>query len=72
MVAIQRVGSILLTALFLAACGSAQEPPKPPPVEDTAFSGYAAAEKKAREVQNVVDEQKRAADRAIEQSESAQ
>jgi hypothetical protein len=70
MVAIQRVGSTVLTALFLAACGSAEEPPKPPPVEETAFSDLAAAEQKARDVQKVVDEHKSATDRAIEESAS--
>lgn len=72
MIAIQRVGSMLLMSAGLAACGSAAEPPKPPPIEETVFSDAAAAEQKAREVQNVVDEHAHATDSAIQESESAQ
>jgi hypothetical protein len=72
MVAIQRVGSMLLTALFLTACGSAEEPRKPPPIEETVFRDAAAAEQKARDVQKAVDEHQRATDRAIEEGESGQ
>ena len=32
-----RVLSLLLLSAWLAACGSAEEPRKPPPVEDTVF-----------------------------------
>ena len=72
MVAIRRVGSILVTALFLAACGSADEPRKPPPpVEETVFRDTVVTpQQKAHDVQNGVDEQKRALDRAVEENES--
>ena len=74
MVAIQRVASILLVSLLLAACGSADEPRKPPPpVEETVFRDVAVKPvEKARNVENVVMEQKDATDQAIEQNESTQ
>ena len=74
MVAIQRVASLLLVSLLLAACGSADEPRKPPPpVEETAFRDVAVKPvEKARNVENVVMEQKDATDKAIEQNESNQ
>jgi hypothetical protein len=73
MVAIQRVGSLLLGALLLAACGSADEPRKPPPVDETVFRDVAVKPvEKARDVENVVMEQKDATDRAIDQNESNQ
>ena len=74
MVAIQRVASILLVSLLLAACGSADEPRKPPPpVEETVFRDVAVKPvEKARNVENVEMEQKDATDQAIEQNESNQ
>lgn len=73
MVAIQRVGSLLLGALLLSACGSADEPRKPPPVDETVFRDVAVKPvEKARDVENVVMEQKDATDRAIDQNESNQ
>jgi hypothetical protein len=73
MIAIQRVGSMLLISFLLAACGSAAEPPPPPPVEETVFRDVVVTpQQKARDVQNVVDEQKRATDRAVEAQESDQ
>ena len=74
MVAIQRVASLLLVSLLLAACGSADEPRKPPPpVEETVFRDVAVKPvEKARNVENVVMEQKDATDQAIEQNESNQ
>jgi major membrane immunogen (membrane-anchored lipoprotein) len=74
MVAIQRVASILVVSLLLAACGSADEPRKPPPpVEETVFRDVAVKPvEKARNVENVVMEQKDATDQAIEQNESNQ
>jgi len=74
MVAIQRVASLLLVSLLLAACGSADEPRKPPPpVEETVFRDVAVKPvEKARNVENVVMEQKDATDKAIEQNESNQ
>jgi hypothetical protein len=70
---ILRVGSASLVILWLAACGSADEPKTPPPVEETVFRGVAVTPvDKARNVQNVVDEQKRATDRAVEENESHQ
>ena len=42
MIAIQRVGSMLLISFLLAACGSADEPrPPPPPIEETVFRDVA-------------------------------
>jgi hypothetical protein len=72
MIAIQRVGSMLLISFLLAACGSADEPrPPPPPVEETVFRDVAVTPiEKAKNVQNVVDEQKRAVDAAIQRNES--
>jgi hypothetical protein len=74
MYAIQRVGSMLLMSLLLAACGSADEPRKPPPpLEETMFRDLAVTPiEKAKNVENVVMEQKRATDRAVEQTESDQ
>jgi hypothetical protein len=73
MIAIQRVGSMLLISFLLAACGSAAEPPPPPPVEETVFRDIAVTPlEKAKKVENVVMEQKRATDRAVEQNESDQ
>ncbi|MGH8241527.1 MAG: hypothetical protein ACREXP_31535, partial [Steroidobacteraceae bacterium] len=65
MCAIQRVGSMLLMSLLLSACGSADEPRKPPPVDETVFRDVAAVPiEKAKNVEDVVMEQKRATDRA--------
>jgi hypothetical protein len=74
MFAMQRVGSMVLMTLLLAACGSADEPrPPPPPVEETVFRDIVVTpQQKALNVQNVVDEQKRATDRAVEANESDQ
>ena len=71
MIAIQRVGSMLLISFLLAACGSADEPRPPPPVEETVFRDVAVTPmEKAKNVQNVVDEQKRAVDAAVQRNES--
>ena len=71
MIAIPRVGSMLLVALLLTACGSAEKPP--PPVEESVFRDVVVTpQQKARDVQNVVDEQKRATDRALEAQEGDQ
>jgi hypothetical protein len=72
MIAIQRVGSMLLISFLLAGCGSADEPrPPPPPVEETVFRDVAVTPmEKAKKVQNVVDEQKRAVDAAVQRNES--
>jgi hypothetical protein len=73
MIAIQRVGSMLLMSFLLGACGSADEPRPPPPVEETVFRDVVVTpQEKARNVQNVVDEQKRATDRAVEAQEGDQ
>ena len=69
MIAIPRVGSMLLIALLLAACGSADKPP--PPVEETVFRDVVVTpQEKAKNVQNVVDEQKRVLDEAVRRNES--
>ena len=69
MIAIPRVGSMLLLALLLAACGSAEKPP--PPVEESVFRDVAVTPlEKAKNVQNVVDEQKRATDEAVQRAEN--
>jgi hypothetical protein len=68
---ILRVGSACIAFLLLAACGSSEPPP--PPVEETVFRDVAVTPvQKAREVEDMVLEQKEAMDRAIEQAESAQ
>jgi hypothetical protein len=72
MFAMQRVVSMVLMSLLLAACGSADEPrPPPPPVEETVFRDVAVTPlEKAKNVQNVVDEQKRAVDAAVQRNEN--
>ena len=71
---ILRVGSVSVALLWLAACGSADEPRKPPPpVEETVFRDLAVTPiEKAKNVENVVMEQKRQTDRALDQNESDQ
>jgi hypothetical protein len=65
-----RVASVLL---LLAGCSSAEEPRKPPPLEETVFKDLAVTPiDKAKNVENVVMEQKRQTDRAVEQNESDQ
>ena len=71
---ILRVGSASVALLLLTACGSADEPRKPPPpLEETVFRDVAVTPiEKAKNVENVVMEQKRQTDRAVEQNESDQ
>ena len=67
---ILRVGAASVALLSLLACGSADEPRQPPRVEETVFKDVAVTPvEKAKDVQNVVDEQKRAADQALQQQE---
>ena len=62
---------MLLVSLLLAACGAADEPRKPPPpVEDTVFRDTVVTPiDKAKNVENVVMEQKRDVDQAVDESE---
>lgn len=71
---ILRVGSAGVASLWLVACGSVDEPRKPPPpVEQTVFRDVAVTPvQKARDVENVVMEQKRTTDQALKQQESEQ
>ena len=69
MVAIQRVGSMLLVSLLLVACGSAEEPRTPPDQNTELRDTVQKPLEKARSVENVVMDEKRAADQAIEESE---
>jgi hypothetical protein len=71
MTSMQRVWSAVLGCLSLAGCGSAEKPP--PPVEESVFRDVAVTPlEKAKNVENVVMEQKRATDRAVERNESDQ
>jgi hypothetical protein len=70
MCAIHRAWSMLLVSVFLAACGSADEPRTPPPVEDTVFRDTVVTPiDKAKNVENVVMDQKRSVDQAVDESE---
>jgi hypothetical protein len=63
---ILRVGSASIAFAWLGACGSVDKPP--PPIEETVFRDVAVTPlEKAKNVQNVVDEQKRATDSAVQQ-----
>jgi hypothetical protein len=65
-----RVVSLLLISAWLAACGSAEEPRKPPPVEDTVFRDTVVTPlNKAKGVEDTVMQQKRDVDQAVDQSE---
>jgi hypothetical protein len=70
---ILRVGLASVALSWLAGCGSADSPRKPPPpVEETVFRDVAVKPvEKARDVQNVVMEQKRTTDQAIEENADA-
>jgi hypothetical protein len=59
---------VFITSL-LAACGSEQKPTTPPPVEETVFRDMAGAVDKARAVEDTVQEQKKAMDRALDENE---
>jgi hypothetical protein len=58
----------LLAALLLSACGSRQPPPA---VEDTAFSGHAAAMEKARAVEGTMQQHRQAMDEQLQRQENA-
>ena len=65
-----RVLSLLLLSAWLAACGSAEEPRKPPPVEDPVFKDTVVTPiEKAKGVEDTVMQQKRDVDQAVDQSE---
>ena len=64
-----RVLSLLLLSAWLAACGSAEEPRKPPPVEDTVFKDTVVTPiEKAKGVEDTVMQQKRDVDQAVDES----
>lgn len=71
---ILRVGSASVALLCLAACGSADSPRKPPPpVEETVFRDLAVTPiEKAKNVENIVMEQKRQTDQALDRNENEQ
>jgi hypothetical protein len=61
---------MLLLSLLLAACGSADEPKPPPPVEDTVFRDTVVTPiEKAKGVEDTVMQQKRDVDQAVDESE---
>jgi len=65
-----RVVSLLLMSVWLAACGSADEPRKPPPVEDTVFRDTVVTPiEKAKGVEDTVMKQKHDVDHAVDESE---
>ena len=66
MTKIQQLCPVVLGCLWLAACGSADKPP--PPVEETVFRDLVAPIEKAKNVENVVMEQKRQTDKALDQN----
>jgi hypothetical protein len=73
MIKIQQLCPVVLGCLWLAACGSADQPRKPPPpLEETVFRDLATPIEKAKNVENVVMEQKRQTDKTVEQTESDQ
>lgn len=74
MTKIQRVCSVMLTAVLLAACGQSSERekrPEPPPIEDTAFGDMVGTMDKARGVEATIQQDKEALDRAVEQNEAS-
>ena len=66
----RNAASLALAALLLAACGSEQKPPEPPPVQDTVFGDAAGAMDKARAVEGTVMQHKEDIDRTLQQNEN--
>lgn len=69
---IQRAGPAAMALLLLAACGFAghdAERSQPPPVEDTVFGDAVSAMDSARGVQDALEQDKQALERALERSE---
>ena len=58
----------LACTLALAACSKARQPdpPPPPPPQKTVFDTQLKALQKAKDVQNVVDDQKKKQDKQLE------
>lgn len=58
----------LACTLALAACSKAKQPdpPPPPPPQKTVFDTQLKALQKAKDVQNVVDDQKKKQDKQLE------
>jgi hypothetical protein len=68
MTPIQRLCSMMLLSMGLVACGSADDQP-PPAAHDDLYRQAVTPINKARDVENVVMEQKQALDRTLEQNE---
>ena len=58
----------MLCAIALAACSKAKQPdpPPPPPPEKTVFDTQLKALQKAKDVQNVVDDQRKKTDKQVD------
>jgi hypothetical protein len=59
----------LFIVFGLAACGGAQEPSQPLPVEDTVFGDAVGTMDKARAVEQTLQQEKQAHDRALDAAE---
>jgi hypothetical protein len=74
MTTIQRIGSMLVTSMLLAACGSSAEDARhePPAMKDTAFGDLAGTLDEARAVEGTTLRHKQAIDEALERDEGTQ
>ncbi len=71
---IRLTAALAATLLAVTGCGSSEPPAAPPPppaVKDTAFGDMVGTMDRARGVQDTVQQQKEAADKAIENAEGA-
>lgn len=60
----------LVVVLTVTACGAGQQDSEPPPVENTVFGDAVGTMDKARAVEQTLQQEKQAHDRALEAAEA--